>query len=69
MVVDTARRGLLASLSVENCTLYHDQARFIAPHEIRVGSTILKSERIFINVGGRARSQMQRTRRNCIASL
>jgi pyruvate/2-oxoglutarate dehydrogenase complex dihydrolipoamide dehydrogenase (E3) component len=53
-VVEATRKGVLAGLSVENCTLYRDQARFIAPHEIRVGGTVLKSERIFINVGGRA---------------
>lgn len=54
VVVDATRKSVLAGLSVENCTLYRDQARFIAPHEIRVGGTVLKSERIFINVGGRA---------------
>jgi pyruvate/2-oxoglutarate dehydrogenase complex dihydrolipoamide dehydrogenase (E3) component len=53
-VVEASRKSVLAGLSVENCTLYRDQARFIAPHEIRVGGTVLKSERIFINVGGRA---------------
>jgi pyruvate/2-oxoglutarate dehydrogenase complex dihydrolipoamide dehydrogenase (E3) component len=53
-VVETARNGLVAALSIENCTLYRGQARFVAPHEIRVGDAVLKSERIFINVGGRA---------------
>ncbi len=53
-VVEASRKSVLAGLSMENCTLYRDQARFIAPHEIRVGGTVLKSERIFINVGGRA---------------
>lgn len=53
-VVEASRKSVLAGLSLENCTLYRDQARFIAPREIRVGGTVLKSERIFINVGGRA---------------
>jgi pyruvate/2-oxoglutarate dehydrogenase complex dihydrolipoamide dehydrogenase (E3) component len=53
-VVEASRKSVLAGLSVENCTLYRHQACFIAPHEIRVGGTVLKSERIFINVGGRA---------------
>jgi pyruvate/2-oxoglutarate dehydrogenase complex dihydrolipoamide dehydrogenase (E3) component len=53
-VVEADHKGLLAGLSVKNCTLYRDQARFVAPHDIRVGGALLKSERIFINVGGRA---------------
>jgi pyruvate/2-oxoglutarate dehydrogenase complex dihydrolipoamide dehydrogenase (E3) component len=53
-VVEADHKGLMAGLSVENCTLYRDQARFVAPHEIRVGDAVLTSERIFINVGGRA---------------
>ena len=53
-VVEATRKSVLAGLSAENCTLYRDQARFIAPHEIRVGGAVLKSGRIFINVGGRA---------------
>jgi pyruvate/2-oxoglutarate dehydrogenase complex dihydrolipoamide dehydrogenase (E3) component len=38
----------------ERCTVIEGQARFEAPHEIRVGNDVLKAERIFINVGGRA---------------
>ena len=53
-VVEATRKSVLAGLSAENCTLYRDQARFIAPHEIRVGGAVLRSRRIFINVGGRA---------------
>jgi pyruvate/2-oxoglutarate dehydrogenase complex dihydrolipoamide dehydrogenase (E3) component len=33
--------------------LYHGHARFIGPHEIRVGDEVLESERIFINTGTR----------------
>jgi pyruvate/2-oxoglutarate dehydrogenase complex dihydrolipoamide dehydrogenase (E3) component len=38
-----------------NCTVYQGHARFESSHEISVGGEHLKSERIFINVGGRAR--------------
>jgi pyruvate/2-oxoglutarate dehydrogenase complex dihydrolipoamide dehydrogenase (E3) component len=39
---------------MSNCTVYEAQARFVAPHEVRVGAETLTAERIFINVGGRA---------------
>jgi pyruvate/2-oxoglutarate dehydrogenase complex dihydrolipoamide dehydrogenase (E3) component len=38
----------------KNCTVYKDQARFVSPHEVQVGGEILRGERFFINVGGRA---------------
>jgi pyruvate/2-oxoglutarate dehydrogenase complex dihydrolipoamide dehydrogenase (E3) component len=53
-VVEASRNGVEAGLGIENCTLYRGQARFTAAHEIRVGDARLTSERIFINVGGRA---------------
>ncbi len=37
-----------------NCTVYEGHARFESPREISVGAERLQSERIFINVGGRA---------------
>ncbi|HEY6291964.1 MAG TPA: FAD-containing oxidoreductase [Terriglobia bacterium] len=40
---------------MENCTVYEGQARFESPREVSVGSSRLSAERIFINVGGRAR--------------
>ena len=40
--------------SMQNCTVYEAQARFVSPHEVSVGSETLTAERIFINVGGRA---------------
>jgi pyruvate/2-oxoglutarate dehydrogenase complex dihydrolipoamide dehydrogenase (E3) component len=40
--------------SMQNCTVYHDQARFVSSHEVQVGGEILAADRIFINVGGRA---------------
>ncbi len=38
----------------ENLTVYEGHARFVEPYTLQVGETLLKSERIFINVGGRA---------------
>jgi pyruvate/2-oxoglutarate dehydrogenase complex dihydrolipoamide dehydrogenase (E3) component len=37
-----------------NCTVYQGHARFESPREVSVGGIRLTSERIFINVGGRA---------------
>ncbi len=39
---------------MQNCTVYQSQARFESGKEIRVGSELLSSDLIFINVGGRA---------------
>ena len=39
---------------MDNCTVYEGQARFESPKEVSVGPTRLSSNRIFINVGGRA---------------
>ncbi len=39
---------------MQNCTVYQSHARFESPKDIRVGSELLSSDRIFINVGGRA---------------
>jgi pyruvate/2-oxoglutarate dehydrogenase complex dihydrolipoamide dehydrogenase (E3) component len=38
-----------------NLHFYSGQARFVDVHQIRVGETLLESEKIFINTGGRAR--------------
>jgi pyruvate/2-oxoglutarate dehydrogenase complex dihydrolipoamide dehydrogenase (E3) component len=38
----------------ENVTVCQGQARFRSPHEVEVGAEILRADRIFINVGGRA---------------
>jgi pyruvate/2-oxoglutarate dehydrogenase complex dihydrolipoamide dehydrogenase (E3) component len=40
--------------STERCTVYHDHARFVSPREVSVGNEVLKADKIFINVGGRA---------------
>jgi pyruvate/2-oxoglutarate dehydrogenase complex dihydrolipoamide dehydrogenase (E3) component len=39
---------------MERCTLILDHARFEGPHAVRVGSSTLEADHIFINVGGRA---------------
>ncbi len=54
-VVGLSNHGVERSLkSLENCQVYEAHARFVSPHEVQVGTEILTSERIFINVGGRA---------------
>lgn len=40
--------------SMDGCTLYRGHARFEDPHTLRVGDDVLRGERIFLNVGGRA---------------
>ena len=50
-----SRTGLEKWLrNMENCTVYDGQARFESARDISVGEDRLTSERIFINVGGRA---------------
>jgi pyruvate/2-oxoglutarate dehydrogenase complex dihydrolipoamide dehydrogenase (E3) component len=39
---------------MQNCTVYHDHARFESAKEVRVGEELLRAEHIFLNVGGRA---------------
>ena len=41
--------------SLENATVFEGHARFEGPREVRVGQEILEADRIFVNVGGRAR--------------
>jgi pyruvate/2-oxoglutarate dehydrogenase complex dihydrolipoamide dehydrogenase (E3) component len=50
-----SRDGLERSLrTLDRCTVFTGQAQFTAPHEVQVGTSRLRAERIFINVGGRA---------------
>jgi pyruvate/2-oxoglutarate dehydrogenase complex dihydrolipoamide dehydrogenase (E3) component len=54
-VVSLSTNGVERSLkSRENCTVYEGHARFVTPHEVAVGGETLRSDRIFLNVGGRA---------------
>ena len=39
---------------MDNCTLIRGHARFEDPHTIRVDDQILKADKVFLNVGGRA---------------
>jgi len=54
-VVALSNAGVERSLkSLKNCRVYQGHARFVSPRELAVGTEILSSERIFINVGARA---------------
>ena len=39
---------------LKSCTVYTDHARFRSPREVVVGEEVLRADKIFINVGGRA---------------
>jgi len=39
---------------MKNCTVFEGHARFESPREVRVGDNLLTSDKIYINVGGRA---------------
>src|SRR5579864_3141032 len=53
-VVDQWRSGLERKVEErKTLQLYHGHARFIGPHQIGVGETVLDSERIFIDTGTR----------------
>jgi pyruvate/2-oxoglutarate dehydrogenase complex dihydrolipoamide dehydrogenase (E3) component len=41
---------------LKDTTVYSGHARFEGPQAVRIGSDLLEAERIFINVGGRARA-------------
>ena len=50
-----AREGVETWLrGMNGCTVIEGHARFEGPHEVRVGEDLIASDRIFINVGGRA---------------
>ncbi len=40
--------------SLDRCVVYNGQARFRSAREVEVGDAVLRADRIFINVGGRA---------------
>lgn len=49
------RRGVESWLAgMDGCTFVRGHARFVDPHTLRVGDDLLRGERIFLNVGGRA---------------
>ena len=54
-LVGDARGGVEAMLrGTKGCTVFQGHARFESPRDVRVGDDVLRAERIFINVGGRA---------------
>jgi pyruvate/2-oxoglutarate dehydrogenase complex dihydrolipoamide dehydrogenase (E3) component len=53
--VGLSNRGVERSLKdLANCRVYEAHARFVSPREVQVGSEVLTSDQIFINVGARA---------------
>jgi pyruvate/2-oxoglutarate dehydrogenase complex dihydrolipoamide dehydrogenase (E3) component len=53
-IVGSHSRGVERSLrNRKNCIVHQGHARFVSPHEVEVGSETLRSDKIFINVGGR----------------
>src|SRR5215213_1911901 len=54
-VVGASTRGVERSLrNQENCTVYTGHARLRSAREVEVGDEVLRAEKIFLNVGGRA---------------
>jgi pyruvate/2-oxoglutarate dehydrogenase complex dihydrolipoamide dehydrogenase (E3) component len=54
-VVRPSRNGVERSLKTLNdCTVYEGHARFVGSKEVKVGDEVLKADKVFINVGGRA---------------
>ncbi|PWT86178.1 MAG: FAD-containing oxidoreductase [Proteobacteria bacterium] len=54
-VVAPSRDGVEQWLkTLEGCTVYEGHGRFVGPKEVKVGDEVLKADKIFINVGGRA---------------
>ena len=50
-----SRQGLEKMLNgLEKCDVFRGHARFRSAREVAVGETLLRADRIFINVGGRA---------------
>jgi pyruvate/2-oxoglutarate dehydrogenase complex dihydrolipoamide dehydrogenase (E3) component len=55
-IVSASNQGVTDWLDgMDNVDLIHGHARFVASHSVEVNGAILKAERIFINVGARAR--------------
>jgi pyruvate/2-oxoglutarate dehydrogenase complex dihydrolipoamide dehydrogenase (E3) component len=54
-VVGPTPNGIERSLkALRGCTVYEGHARFVGPNEVEVGDAVLKADKIFIDVGGRA---------------
>jgi len=54
-VAGLSTRGVERCLkTLKNCTVYEGHARFRSAREVEIGYEMLRSDRIFLNVGGRA---------------
>jgi pyruvate/2-oxoglutarate dehydrogenase complex dihydrolipoamide dehydrogenase (E3) component len=54
-IVAPSRDGVERSLkTLEGCTVYEGHARFGGPKQVRLGNDVLRADKIFIDVGGRA---------------
>ena len=54
-IIGDSRGGLESFIgAMKNVTVFREHARFVGPHEVEVGGERLRSERIFLDVGGRA---------------
>jgi pyruvate/2-oxoglutarate dehydrogenase complex dihydrolipoamide dehydrogenase (E3) component len=54
-ISERSRTGVERMLrGLEQCAVYQGHARFRSAHDVEVSDTILRADRIFINVGGRA---------------
>ena len=54
-IAGASREGVERSLkTLKGCTVYEGHAQFSGPKEVKVGDEMLRADKIFINVGGRA---------------
>jgi pyruvate/2-oxoglutarate dehydrogenase complex dihydrolipoamide dehydrogenase (E3) component len=54
-ILAKSRDGIEAWLrGMENCTVFHEHARFLSSHEVQAGTEKLSADEIFLNVGARA---------------
>jgi pyruvate/2-oxoglutarate dehydrogenase complex dihydrolipoamide dehydrogenase (E3) component len=54
-ISERSRLGVEKMLrGLKQCSVHNGHARFRSAHEVEVGDTVLRAERIFVNVGGRA---------------
>src|SRR5256885_14594668 len=54
-IVAPSRNGVERSLKqLDGCTVLQGHARFVSPHAVKMGETVLGALQIFINAGGRA---------------
>jgi len=54
-IVETDRHGLEQWFAgMPRCTLIRGHARFVGAHELQIGERLIRADKIFLNVGGRA---------------